>query len=180
MPSTFRLTLAGLFLLILLGFLPVIELHLVVRGLFLGLIIGVGATGLTLIYGTFRFPNIAQGEFMTLGAYVSLFLLTTVFANFGLDHTGLGPFSFGYPLFLALPFSLAGVAAGAMVLDWGLFRVLRRRGAVPALMAVISLGILICLRGLVQMLWGGEIRQFPHVPKSAYELPMDVQPWLQP
>ena len=65
---------------------------------------------------------------MTLGAYVALFLLGMLFPRIGLESTGLGPFTFGYPVFLALPLTMLVLAAVAIGLDVGVYRRLRRRG----------------------------------------------------
>ncbi|MEE8420638.1 MAG: hypothetical protein V3R92_04180, partial [Dehalococcoidales bacterium] len=89
-----------------LGFSSVIKLELVVNGLFLGSIIALGAIGLSLVYGIHGFAHIAHGDFMTLGAYTALFTLGTFLPGIGLENTGLGPFTFGYPLFIALPLSM--------------------------------------------------------------------------
>jgi branched-chain amino acid transport system permease protein len=46
--------------------------QLVVAGLVHGLIIGLAALGVTLVFGIARFPNAAAGDTMTLGAYAGL------------------------------------------------------------------------------------------------------------
>ena len=110
---------------------------LAANGLFLGSILALGAIGITLIYGIHKFANIAQGDFMTFGAYVGFFLLTDIFPQ----RAGLGPFTFGYPLLLALPVSMAVGAGVAMALDRGVYRRLRARGASLGTMAIASLGV---------------------------------------
>ena len=44
----------------------------VVNGLLLGSMIAIGAIGITLIYSILRFAHIAHGDYMTLGAYITL------------------------------------------------------------------------------------------------------------
>jgi len=167
--------LAGFLILLILSFLPVIKLELVVNGLFLGAIMALGAIGLSLVYGIHKFAHIAHGDFMTLGAYVALFLLGMLFPRIGLESTGLGPFTFGYPLFLALPLSMLVLAAVAIGLDVGIYRRLRRRGVSNVVLAMTSLGVAIALRGLVQVIWGGSTWQYPRLSMPFYQLPMGVR-----
>jgi branched-chain amino acid transport system permease protein/neutral amino acid transport system permease protein len=158
-----------------LAFSSVIKLELVVNGFFLGLIIALGAIGLTLVYGIMKFAHVAHGDFMTFGAYVMLFFLGTLFPKIGLDHSGLGPFTFGYPLLLAIPIVAAAMICLAVLLDIGVYRRLRQRGVNLVVLAMASLGIAIALRGLIQIIWGGETEQFPRLSKSFYQLPLDVR-----
>ncbi len=157
------------------GFLPFVKMSLVVNGVFLGGIIALGAIGLSLIFGILNFANIAHGDYMTLGAYLAFFLIYTVLSPLGIEGEGLGPFTFGYPVLIALPLAAVSVAAGAIALDVAIFRRLRQRGVNPVLMAMASLGIAIALRGLVQLVWGGEIERYPRESRQVFHLPMDVR-----
>lgn len=157
------------------GFLPFVKMGLVVNGLFLGAIIALGAIGLTLIYGILNFPNVAHGDYMTLGAYVALFLIHTVLPALGIEGQGLGPFTFGYPLLIALPLAATAVALGAVALDMLVYRRLRDRRVNTAVIGMVSLGIAIAIRGLVQMIWTGETHQYPRESRQVFHLPMDVR-----
>ena len=158
-----------------LGLLPFVKMVLVVNGVILGAIIAVGAIGLTLIYGILNFANIAHGEYMTMGAYLTLFAVTSVLAPLGVEAGGLGPFTFGYPVLIALPFAAAIVVAGAIGLDVAVYRRLRDRAVNPVVIAMASLGVAIALRGLAQILWGGDSQQLPRESKKVFLLPMDVR-----
>jgi branched-chain amino acid transport system permease protein/neutral amino acid transport system permease protein len=160
---------------IILSLLSVIKLELVVNGLIMGSIISLGAMGLTLIYGNLKFAHIAHGDFMTLGAYIVLFVLTVPFHGIGLTSTGLGPFTFGYPLLLALPFAIIVTSLIAVALDMGVYKRLRNRGANTVVVAMVSLGIAIAGRGLVQIIWGGDFHQYPRLSKLFFRLPMEVR-----
>ena len=155
------------------GLLPFVKLGLVVNGVFLGAIIALGAIGLTLIYGILNFANIAHGDYMTLGAYITLFLMGSALASIGIEGKGLGPFSFGYPLLIALPVAVAAVAAGAIALDRLVYRRLRNRGVNAVTLAMTSLGVAIALRGLVHLLWGGDIQRYPRESRQVYHLLAD-------
>ena len=171
-----------------LGFMPFAKMSLVVNGVFVGAIIAVGAIGLTLIYGILNFANIAHGDYMTMGAYLTLFLVGSsqsdsaswatggVLPALGIESAvGLGPFTFGYPVLIALPITVAVVASGAVVLDIAVYRRLRDRGVNAVVLAMTSLGVAIAMRGLVQIIWGGETHQLPRESKMVYHLPMDVR-----
>ena len=166
---------AGFLILLILGLFSVVKVELMVNGLFLGAIIALGAIGLSLIYGILNFAHLAQGDFMTLGAYIALFLLGTLLPRLGLEGAGLGPFTFGYPIFIALPLTILAMAAIAVGLDVGIYRRLRRRGVDRVVLAMTSLGLAIGLRGIIQVIWGGDTYQYPRLSKQFYQLPMGIR-----
>jgi branched-chain amino acid transport system permease protein/neutral amino acid transport system permease protein len=168
-------TIAIVALAVIVGFLPFVKMSLVVNGVFLGAIIALGAIGLTMVYGLLNFANVAHGDYMTMGAYVALFIVVGVLPSLGIEGSGLGPFTFGYPVLIALPIAVAIVAAGAIVLDVTIYRRLRARGVNAVVMSMASLGIAIALRGLVQVIWTGEVQHFPRESRQVFHLPMDVR-----
>ena len=161
---------------VLAGASPFVKMSLVVNGAVLGAIIALGAIGLTLIYGILNFANVAHGDYMTLGAYLTLFIVVGALAAAGIEGTtGLGPFTFGYPVLLALPVAAAAVAAFAIALDALIYRRLRERGVNAVVIAMASLGVAIAMRGLVQIVWSGDAQRLPRESKSVYHLPLDVR-----
>ena len=157
------------------GLLPFVQMGLVVNGVFLGAIIALGAVGLTLIYGILHFANFAHGDYMTMGAYVALFITASFFPWLGVTSDGFGPFTFGYTLLIALPVAALAVVAGAILLDKLIYRRLRDRGVNDVVIAMASMGVAIAMRGLVQMIWGGGIETYPRESKQVFHLPMDVR-----
>lgn len=128
-------------------------LQLVADGLVVGSVIALGAVGLTLTYSILRFANFGQGEFMTWGAYLAVSALAFVLAVTGGGvMEPLGPFSFGWQLILAMVLAAVLTAALALVVDWLLFRRLRRGNAITLVIA--SFGAALALRNLVQFLYG--------------------------
>jgi branched-chain amino acid transport system permease protein len=99
------------------------------------------ALGITLIYGLTRVVNFAQGEMVTLGAFVC-FALTQA----------------GVPFGLALVATVVLVGAGSEVLDIGLFR---RTITRPFNGFVISLGLIVALEAAYAIIW----------PQSSYSIP---------
>ncbi len=157
------------------GLLPFVKMGLVVNGLFLGAIIALGAIGLTLVYGIMNFPNVAHGDYMAMGAYLTYFLIQDVLPVLGVQDQGLGPFTFGYPLLIALPLAAVAVAAGAIALDLLVYRRLRDRQVNTTVIGMTSLGIAIALRGVIQMIWGGDTLQYPRESRQVFHLPMEVR-----
>ncbi len=157
------------------GALPGVKMSLVVNGLFLASIIALGAIGLTLIFGILKFANVAHGDYMMMGAYVTFFIVESVLEPLGLEGAGLGPFTFGYPLLIALPIGTAIVAGGAILLDIGIYRRLRNRGVNVVTLSMASLGVAIALRGLAQILWTTDAQAFPRESRQVFRLPMDVR-----
>jgi branched-chain amino acid transport system permease protein len=74
--------------------------NVVVSGLLTGLVYGLMALGLSVIYGVVRIVNFAHGELMAVGMYAAV----VVFARFGVDPlwlllpVGAAFFAFGYAL----------------------------------------------------------------------------------
>jgi branched-chain amino acid transport system permease protein/neutral amino acid transport system permease protein len=160
---------------IIIGFLPFVKMGLVVNGVLLGAIIALGAIGLTLIYGILNFANIAHGDYMTMGAYAALFIVGSILPRLGLESSGFGPFTFGYPLLIALPVGVAAVAVLAVAVDVAVYRRLRNRGVNAVVLSMASLGVAIAMRGLVQVIWSGDTQSYPRESKPVYHLPMDVR-----
>ena len=157
------------------GLLPGVKMSLIVNGIFLSAIIALGAIGLTLIFGILKFANVAHGDYMMMGAYVTFFVIESVLEPLGLSGAGLGPFTFGYPLLIALPIGAAIVAGGAILLDIGIYRRLRNRGVNVVTLSMASLGVAIALRGLAQILWTTDAQAFPRESRQVFRLPMDVR-----
>ncbi len=155
---------------VLAGWAIATHLPLAVNGLLIGCIYALGAIGMTLIFGNLGFANIAHGDYMTLGAYIALFVQAHVLPGAGRDHGSVGPFTFNYSLFGAIPAAIAVMAAFAIAVDTIVYKRLRRRGAATAVMALTSLGVAIAVRGVVQMVWGTEPQQYPRVSEPFFRL----------
>ena len=146
----------------------------VVNRLLLGSMIALGAIGITLIYSILRFAHIAHGDYMTLGAYITLFLLTVAFPALGIEGAGFGPFTFGYPLMIALPITVAVCCAIAIAIDYSVYERLRERGTGLVTLSMVSLGIAIAARGAIQMLWGTEPGRLPRASRTFYHLDFEI------
>ncbi len=143
------------------------QLDLTVNGLLVGSVYALGAVGLSLVYGNLHLPNIAHGDYMTLGAFVALWTVMSLLPMAWSDNS-VGPFTFSYTLFIALPVGVLAVAIVAVVIDQLVYRTMRRRGARPGVMALASLGVAIAMRGFIQYIWGTEIEHYPRVSKKFF------------
>ncbi len=113
------------------------------NGLRFGLIIAMTAIGLSLIFGTTGLVNFAHGELVTVGAVIAWFFNSP-------DHLG-GKIHLIPAALLAI---VVSGAAGAG-LEAGLWKPLRRRRTGLIQMLVISIGLSLLLRNLVQLVFGG-------------------------
>ena len=117
-------------------------------GLRFGLIIAITAIGLSLIFGTTGLVNFAHGELVTLGAVMAWFLNAPAGTGLGLQL-----------VFAAVIATTLSVAVGGGI-ELGLWRPLRRRRTGLIQMLVISIGLSILLRNLIQIVYGASSRPY--------------------
>src|SRR5690625_2107503 len=120
-------------------------IQLLVAGIVVGSIYGLVALGFVLIYRASDALNLANGEFVLIGAYVSVALIVNV--NI--------PFIFALILTFLLS-ALVGVGVERLVL-----RPLKDAPVVSVIMATIGLSSL--LGGVVTMIWGTQPKSFPDI-----------------
>ncbi len=125
-------------------------------GIILGATLALGAIGLTLTYNILRFANFAHGEFLTFGAYVVL-----VFSGWFAGSSSLGPLTFGWEFLLAIAVAVLFTAGLALLLDWLVFRPLRRSDFAVALV-IASFGASLMLRNAVVFAAGSQPRYYSH------------------
>ena len=113
-------------------------------GLNFGLLLGLAAIGLSLVFGTTALPNFAHGEMVTAGALFTLFLS-----------------ALGIPLLLAFPLAVALSAGLGWALDRGIWFPLRQRGVGIVQMMIVSIGLSLTLRYVTQAFVGGGTEQLP-------------------
>ncbi|MCS3841813.1 branched-chain amino acid ABC transporter permease [Microbacterium sp. AK031] len=115
----------------------------IVGGLNFGLLLGLASMGAALIYGTTRLSNFAHGEMVTWGAVVAL-LFTTFWQ---------------LPLWLGIIAAVIGGGLLGLALDAGLWRPLRRRGLGIVQLMIVSIGLSLALRYVLQYMVGGSTFQ---------------------
>lgn len=116
----------------------------VIYGINFGLMLGLAAVGLSLVFGTTGLSNFAHGEMVTFGA-VSTFLLVSA----------------GLPIWLAIPLGVALSAGFGWTLDAGLWRPVRKKGLGIVQLMIVSIGLSLMLRYIIQFFVGGGTEQLP-------------------
>jgi branched-chain amino acid transport system permease protein len=166
-------------------------------GVVTGSVLALGAIGLTLIYGILKFAHFAHGDAMMLAGYFAFFALTgTVVGDRtdtqllpwsvndlpGATHTipwpdqlGGGDFSFGYGLIIVMAVAAVAMALLFLLLDYLIYRPLRRRGSGIVIFAIASLGIAIAMRSLILILWGPQPRFYAPGIRPTSDLPFDIR-----
>jgi branched-chain amino acid transport system permease protein len=135
---------------------------LVVTGVMSGLVTGLAALAVTLVFGIARFANAATGDVMTLGAYVALGVGTA---------TG--------SLLLGGAAGIVAAMLAGVIAYWLVFRQLAGRSSVTALLASIGVGFMI--RSGLALVYGYQQQVFaiplarPWRPWGVRILPIDAE-----
>jgi branched-chain amino acid transport system permease protein len=137
-------------------------IRLSVQGIRFGLVLGMAAIGLSLIYGTTGLVNFSHGELVTYGALLAFLFNVTI----------------GWPMLVAAPIAIALATLTGSVVDRGFWRPLRNRGTGLIAMMVISIGLGLLVRYIFLFQFGGVprgLREFTE--QSSWELgPLRIVP----
>lgn len=119
------------------------------KGLRLGLVLAVAAVGLSLVYGVTGLVNFAHAELVTVGAV----------AAYALDQ-------WGVPFWITLPLAMVVGAALGFGNERLLWRPLRRRNLALLSMMVVSIGLGIAVRNVLQIVYGPDGRRYTAAAKQ--------------
>jgi len=123
-------------------------LELVASGLITGGVYALVALGLNLQYGLMRILNIAHGEFLMLGAFL----------------TWAAQSAWGVSPLLMLPVSFALLMALGIAIHWLVFRRLTRTSpnldVFEARGLMASFGLMFLVQNFAQFFWGGDLRGY--------------------
>ena len=126
-------------------------IELIFSGLITGGIYALVALGLNLQYGLMRILNIAHGEFLMLGAYLTWMVQT----------------SFGISPFLMIPVSFVVLMGMGLLIHWLCFRRLTSTSSnidiFEARGLMVSFGLMFLIQNLVSAIWGGELRGYDYM-----------------
>jgi len=117
----------------------------VIYGINFGLMLGLAAVGLSLVYGTTGLSNFAHGEMVTFGAVFALLFAVIL----------------QWPLWLAIPLAVTISAGTGWLMDVGLWRPVRKRGLGIVQLMIVSIGLSLALRYIIQFFVGGGTEQLP-------------------
>ena len=126
--------------------------QLFLNGLILGSIISLGAIGLSLIYGILKFGHFAHGDLMTLGAYFAFLFKVQL----------------GLPFWLAFVLAAAFTAGTAVLLNFILYRHLKKRDSV--IVMISSVGAALIIRNFVLLVWGPQNKFY----EKAIQMPLII------
>ena len=116
-----------------------------VYGINFGLMLGLAAVGLSLVFGTTGLSNFAHAEMVTFGAIAALV--------FGVILP--------LPIWVAIPLAVIVSGASGWLLDSGLWRPLRKRGLGLVQLMIVSIGLSLAVRYVFQFFIGGGTLQLP-------------------
>ena len=115
----------------------------IIYGINFGLMLGLAAVGLSLVFGTTGLSNFAHGEMVTFGAVATLLLTTVV----------------NLPIWVAIPVGVALSAGLGWLMDAGLWRPVRKKGLGLVQLMIVSIGLSLTLRYVIQFFIGGGTEQ---------------------
>ena len=124
-------------------------LQLVINGLVVGSIYALVAMGFVIIYKSTSVLNFAQGEFLLLGAYISLALLTR----------------WHVPFWATVVLTLGFAVVLGLAIERLILRPMIGEPVVSVIM--VTLGLSSILRAVVQGIWGTDTRPYPEIFPSA-------------
>ncbi|ADI64204.1 branched-chain amino acid ABC transporter permease [Trichormus azollae] len=127
--------------------------QLIVNGISVGSIIALAAVGLTLTYGILRLSNFAHGDFLTLGAYLTLVVNTL-----------------GVNIWLSMILAVVGTVAAMLLAEKLLWSKMRSIRATSTTLIIISIGLALFLRNGIIFIWGGKNQNYNLPVTPALEL----------
>jgi neutral amino acid transport system permease protein len=123
--------------------------QLLVLGIRFGAVIAITSIGLSLVFGTTGLVNFAHGELVTLGAIIAFLFNAAAVAWLPRVH-----------LIPATAIAIVVGAAAGIAMERGMWRPMRRRGIGLISMLVVSIGLSLLLRNLLQLFFGGSTNPF--------------------
>jgi branched-chain amino acid transport system permease protein len=130
-------------------------LQLLINGVVVGSIYALVALGFVIIYKSSSIINFAQGEFLVVGAYACLAIMSAA----------------PIPMFAAFALTLLFSAGLGLILERLILRPLIGEPVISVIM--VTLGLSSILRAIVQGIWGTDTRAFPSIFPSS---PVKVGP----
>ena len=141
-------------------------IQFVADGIVSAALIALGAIGLSMTYNILRFANFAQGEILTVGAYLTLLCVNLL----GLGVGAIGPVAFGWPLIASMVVAAGATGGIVLLVDSLVFSPLRRRSASRITIIMAAFGLSLMGRNLTTLIAGGEPAYYDFYIPVAFEL----------
>lgn len=133
--------------------LALLSNFVIVPAMAYGAQLALGALGVTLIFGILRFANFSHGELMSFGTMITI-LVTWFLQGQGVNIAPLPT------ALLALPMGILAAIALSLATDRVVFRFYRRRRANPIIFAIVSVGVMFVMAGLIRIIIGPDDQSF--------------------
>jgi branched-chain amino acid transport system permease protein len=135
-----------------------IFLQLVVTGLSVGCLYALIALGFTIIFNATEVINIAQGEFVMMGGFVTFWLIDN-----------------GIPTWAAIIITVLAVGALGIAIQRGLFQTARKATVLNLVLITVGLSILLSSSALI--VWGAEATSYEPFVTGALKVRSVVITW---
>lgn len=120
-------------------------LNYAINGVLLGLLYALVAMGFVVIYRASKVFNFAQGELVIFGGFLVWWLVASI----------------GLPMWIGIPLAFICAALFGLAIERIFFS--RLVGESVFAMVMVTIGLLILIRGLILVLFGPQVRPFPMV-----------------
>ncbi|MGB3500883.1 MAG: branched-chain amino acid ABC transporter permease [Mesorhizobium sp.] len=118
-------------------------LNYMINGALVGLLYALIAMGFVVIYRASKVFNFAQGELVIFGGFLVWWMIVSI----------------GFPMWIGLPLAFVIAAFFGLAIERIFFS--RLVGESAFAMVMVTIGLLILLRGLILLLFGPQVRPFP-------------------
>ena len=115
--------------------------QVILNGILAGALIGLLALGFTLVVRTARIIHIAHAATYATGGYIGLYLLRT----------------YGTSPFMAACGAMVAAALVSLLVEWGIYRPLRKRNASSLSVFLASLAVVVIVQNAIGLVFGNEI-----------------------
>lgn len=131
----------------------------VLDGILVGVILSLGATGLTMVMHIMRFANFSHAEFLSIGAYSALVFDQFFKVLMPITAAQIGPLSMTWALVLAIILAMVVTAVSAVIFDLLIFRRVREKGEELS-MVFASFGLALIIRNVIGLVFGLQTKLF--------------------
>lgn len=122
-----------------------VAVQLILNGIIAGAVYALVATGFSLIYSVTKFMHFAHGAVVAIGAYLMYTFSVTAGLNF----------------WLAIVLTLLLTGCVGMVMNWLVYKPLRKRNASSAVLLIASIALMILVNAAILAVWGASVKSIP-------------------